>query len=78
MLETGVGRSYNIALASTKLIDYPGDTSPNERYFSRDLVKNPFQMRDGRIEPNPGPGTGIDMDDGFLKAVTSESGLLSG
>ncbi len=78
MLETGIGRSYNIALASTKLIDYPGDTSPNERYFSRDLVKNPFHMRDGRIEPNTGPGTGIDVDGGFLQTVASESGSLSG
>lgn len=76
MLETGVGRSYNIALASMKLIDYPGDTSPNDRYFSRDVVKNPFKMTDGRIKPNSGPGTGIEIDDDLLQNVTSESGSL--
>jgi len=55
MLETGVGRSFNIALASHRLVDYPGDTSPNEKYFHRDIVRNPFVMRDGIIEPNTWP-----------------------
>jgi O-succinylbenzoate synthase len=73
MLETGVGRAFNIALASQKLIDYPGDTSPNERYFARDIVRNPFTMKDGRIRPNRGPGIGVELDDPFLAQVTEES-----
>ena len=47
MLETGIGRAFNVAFASLRLIDYPGDTSPNDKYFARDLVKNPFNMTDG-------------------------------
>ncbi len=70
MLETGVGRAYNVALASNDLIDYPGDTSPNSRYFHRDIVKNPFKMEGGRIRPNENPGTGVEIDLEELEKVT--------
>ena len=73
MLETGVGRAFNIALASQKLVDYPGDTSPNERYFARDIVRNPFAMENGMISPNPGPGIGIKLDDTFFARMTNKS-----
>lgn len=70
MLETGVGRAFNVALASQKRVDYPGDTSPNDRYFSRDIVENPFKMRGGRLRPNKGPGIGVVLDRGFFSRVT--------
>jgi len=70
MLETGVGRSFNVALASQRLVDYPGDTSPNDRYFERDLVKNPFEMEGGRVRPNRGKGVGVELDRDFLASVT--------
>lgn len=73
MLETGVGRAFNVALASQRQIDYPGDTSPNDRYFGRDLVKNPFKMRDGRVRPNRGRGAGVELDRDFLASVTLRS-----
>lgn len=74
MLETGVGRAFNVALASHRSIDYPGDTSPNGRYFSKDIVKNPFLMTKkdrGRMRPNPGPGIGVVLDDAFLNEITA-------
>ncbi len=70
MLETGVGRAYNVALASSNLIDYPGDTSPNEKYFEKDIVKNPFKMEDGIITPMEGPGIGVEIDRERLEKVT--------
>jgi o-succinylbenzoate synthase len=73
MFETGVGRSFNVSLASTKLVDYPGDTSPNDKYFARDIVKNPFSMTDGRIKPNKGPGIGVELDEAFLARITVKS-----
>ena len=76
MLETGIGRSFNISFASLKLVDYPGDTSPNDKYFSRDIVRNPFVMEEGRIRPNPGPGIGVEVDDAFLARSTVESWKL--
>lgn len=62
MLETGVGRAFNVALASQTEVDYPGDTSPNERYFERDIVSNPFEMKGGRLTPNEGAGIGVELD----------------
>jgi O-succinylbenzoate synthase len=73
MFETGVGRSFNISLASTRLVDYPGDTSPNDKYYARDIVKNPFTMTGGRIRPNKGAGIGVELDDAFLSKVTTKS-----
>ena len=70
MLETGVGRAFNVALAAQRPVDYPGDTSPNDRYFHKDLVKNPFKMQDGEIKPNPGPGIGVQLDSGFIESAT--------
>lgn len=76
MLETGIGRAFNVAMASSDLIDYPGDTSPNEKYFERDIVRNPFTMTHGQIKPNQGPGIGVDVDLEYLQKVSVESGKL--
>ena len=73
MLETGVGRAFNVALASQREVDYPGDTSPNDRYFERDLAKNPFKMRGGRVRPNGGRGIGVELDRDLLASVTLKS-----
>ncbi len=70
MLETGVGRAFNISLASSAYIDFPGDTSPNEKYFEKDIVKNPFEMDDGFITPMEGPGIGVEIDRERLEKVT--------
>lgn len=72
MLETGIGRAFNVALASSTYIDYPGDTSPNDKYFQRDIVKNPFTMEDGIILPNEGPGIGVDVDLEYLEKIEME------
>lgn len=76
MLETGIGRAYNVALASLDYVDYPGDTSPNDKYFKRDIVTNPFSMDKGVIKPNDGPGIGAHIDTEYLKKLSIESGRL--
>ncbi len=76
MLETGIGRSYNMSLASLELIDFPGDTSPNDKYFERDIVNNPFVMVNGTIEPNTGLGIGANVNLEQLKGYEIEHGLL--
>ncbi|MDA4137240.1 MAG: o-succinylbenzoate synthase [Thaumarchaeota archaeon] len=76
MLETGIGRAFNVAFASLSLIDYPGDTSPNDKYFARDLVKNPFTMTGGIIKPNLGPGIGVEVDADFFAQSTVNSWKL--
>lgn len=76
MLETGIGRAFNISLGSLKNVDYPGDTSPNDRYFQKDLVRNPFVMEEGRIQAPSGPGCGADVDGRRLAEVSVEKGVI--
>jgi O-succinylbenzoate synthase len=59
MLETGVGRASNLALASLPGFTLPGDTSASERYFAEDLTE-PFVLGpDGTMAVPPGPGLGV-------------------
>lgn len=59
MLETGIGRAQNLALAAMEGFTLPGDTSASGRYFHEDLTE-PFEMaRDGTMEVPSGPGIGV-------------------
>src|SRR5919108_319059 len=59
MLETGVGRAANVALASLPGFTLPGDTSASDRYFDRDLTE-PFVVgSDGAMAVPDGPGLGV-------------------
>jgi O-succinylbenzoate synthase len=59
MLETGIGRAANLALAAMPGFTLPGDTSASSRYFETDLTE-PFVLKDGHIEVPTGPGIGVD------------------
>jgi o-succinylbenzoate synthase len=59
MLETGIGRAANLALAALPGFTLPGDTSASSRYFETDLTE-PFVLVDGHISVPTGPGIGID------------------
>ncbi len=76
MLETGIGRSFNVSLASNSLVNMPGDTSPNHRYFKKDITNESFEMKDGRIMPYKGPGIGVSLDYEFFNGVQVEGGRL--
>ncbi|HEV2844057.1 MAG TPA: o-succinylbenzoate synthase [Thermoanaerobaculia bacterium] len=64
MLESGVGRAHNVALASLPNFTLPGDLSPSERYWERDIVNPEWIMdREGWIEvPVDRPGMGVEPD----------------
>jgi O-succinylbenzoate synthase len=64
MLEGGVGRAHNVALASLPNFTIPGDVSPSERYWEKDIVIPEWTMdAEGRIEvPVDRPGMGVEVD----------------
>jgi O-succinylbenzoate synthase len=66
MLESGVGRAHNVALASLPNFTLPGDVSPSERYWERDVVIPEWTMdREGWVNvpvDQPGMGVRVDMD----------------
>src|ERR1700681_4732243 len=69
MLETGLGRAGNVAMAAMPNFTLPGDTSASDRYYHRDITQ-PFVLRDGRLDVPAGPGLGVDVDHEFLESIT--------
>ncbi|MGC8512218.1 MAG: o-succinylbenzoate synthase [Acidimicrobiales bacterium] len=65
MLESGVGRAANVALASLPGFVYPADLSASDRYFHRDLTE-PFVMTGSRLAVPRGPGLGVSVDQSAL------------
>lgn len=72
MLESGIGRGHNVALASLPNFVLPGDVSPSERYWERDVVTPEWTMDgEGRVEvPFDRPGLGVEVDLGRLDRLT--------
>jgi O-succinylbenzoate synthase len=69
MLETGIGRAGNVAMAAMKNFTLPGDTSASDRYYSRDITE-PFVLEDGRLKVPTGPGLGVTIDSDYLESIT--------
>jgi len=70
MLETGIGRAANLALAALPGFTLPGDTSASERYFAEDLTP-PFVLEsDGTMKVPAGAGLGVEPIEERLAACT--------
>jgi o-succinylbenzoate synthase len=70
MLETGIGRSTNLALAALPNFRLPGDTSATSRYSAEDLTEPLVLGADGTLPVPNGPGIGVDPDPERLDAAT--------
>jgi O-succinylbenzoate synthase len=71
MLETGVGRASNLAMASLPGFSLPGDISATDRYYEEDITNERFVLNpDSTITVPDAPGLGISIDPGALKRAT--------
>ncbi|MGH2685670.1 MAG: o-succinylbenzoate synthase, partial [Actinomycetota bacterium] len=70
MLETGLGRAANVALAALPGFVLPGDTSASDRYYRRDITE-PFVLQDGQLPVPTGPGLGVAVVRDALDEVTT-------
>ncbi len=62
MLETGIGRAGNLALASLPGFVLPGDLSAANRFWAEDIVTEPARLQPGGVIAVPtGPGLGVDL-----------------
>ena len=75
MLETGIGRAGNVAMAAMPNFTLPGDTSASDRYYHRDITQ-PFVLKEGRLKVPTGPGLGVDVDIDFLTEITHSTETL--
>jgi O-succinylbenzoate synthase len=71
MLESGVGRAYNLALASLPGFTLPGDISASRRYWEEDVVEPEFTVEDGTMAVPQGVGLGVELRPDRIEAVTT-------
>jgi O-succinylbenzoate synthase len=75
MLETGLGRAANVALAALPGFTLPGDTSASGRYYAGDITE-PFVLDDGHLRVPDGPGLGLaPLEDRLVEVTTSTEWL---
>ena len=71
MMESGIGRAHNVALASLPGFTLPGDISASRRYFERDVILPPVEVEaDGTVAVPTSVGLGFDVDVAFLESRT--------
>lgn len=79
MLESGVGRAYNVALASLPNFVLPGDISPSRRYWEQDICAPEWTMdKNGMVQvPMNKTGLGIEVNTDFIESLTVRTEALS-
>jgi O-succinylbenzoate synthase len=70
-LESGVGRAFNLALASLPNFTMPGDTASASRYWRRDIVHEALEAKDGLMDVPQGPGSGVTVDWEYVDTLTA-------
>lgn len=79
MLESGIGRAGNVALASLPNFTLPGDISASKRYYKEDIVEPEFVVNpDGTMTVPTGPGIGVEVNMKMLEKVTEKKVELRG
>ncbi|MBI4421361.1 MAG: o-succinylbenzoate synthase [Gemmatimonadetes bacterium] len=77
MLESGVGRAYNVALASLPNFLLPGDLSPSSRYWERDIVTPEWIMDgEGMVTVPTSRGIGVEVDVDRVENLTVRAETL--
>ena len=78
MLESGIGRAYNVALASLPGFSIAGDISPSARYWERDIVTPEWTMGAPGVMRVPADrsGIGVDVDEDRVDDLTVRSVAL--
>jgi o-succinylbenzoate synthase len=74
LLESGIGRAHNVAIASLPNFSLPGDTSASDRYWQEDIVDPPFVLNgDGTMDVPSGPGIGVRVLRDKLAQVSAQT-----
>jgi O-succinylbenzoate synthase len=77
MLESGVGRSHNIALATLENFSLPGDVSASARYFAQDIIEPEVTVsREGEIAIPDTPGRGYEVRTELIERLTVRKEMI--
>jgi len=78
MLESGIGRAHNIAMATLAGFTLPGDVSASARYWSEDIIDPPVTVSaEGTITAPDGPGLGFEINLSRLDRLTVRKETIS-
>ena len=78
MLEAGIGRAHNIALATLPNFVLPGDVSASKRYWKQDIIQPAVETTPrGTIEIRDEPGFGYELDHDFIREITVREEVLA-
>jgi O-succinylbenzoate synthase len=71
MLESGIGRAHNVAMATLRGFTLPGDVSASDRYWAEDIIEPPVTVTPaGTIKAPDGPGIGFEVKCDFIESLT--------
>jgi O-succinylbenzoate synthase len=76
MLESGIGRAHNLALASLPGFTLPGDISASRRYWDRDIIDPAAEVVNGSIAVPSGPGIGVAVDEDYVRTLTVRQAVV--
>ena len=76
MLESGIGRAHNVALASLPGFTVPGDISDSKRYWAEDIVQPEFEMQAGLMPVPAGPGIGVTPRVDRIESLTTRKAVF--
>ncbi len=79
MLETGIGRAINLAVASLDNFVYPADISESARYYldEHEIIMKPFELNtDGTITVPNGKGLGVDVNEDRLEKLAIKHAVI--
>lgn len=77
MIETGISRGQNVALASLPNFTIPGDISASSRHWERDLITPEVTLQNGKVKVQNGIGLGYKVDRSYLKRITLQTSILT-
>jgi O-succinylbenzoate synthase len=78
MLESGIGRAHNIAMATLSGFTLPGDVSASSRYWKEDIIEPPVTVTSvGTITAPDKPGIGFEVNRQLIDRVTTRSERIS-
>jgi o-succinylbenzoate synthase len=77
MIEFGISRGHNIALASLPGFTIPGDISGSDRYWEKDIILPEVEVKNGQIQISEQPGIGVELNRQRLNEVTVSNEVIS-
>ena len=73
MLEVGIGRMVNVFLQTLPGFTLPGDTSGSDRYFAKDVIDPPVEVKAGFIHPpKNGSGLAVEINEDYIDKLTKK------